>query len=394
MKKYLIVLLASLFFADQAMSMGLFRSRQTGSSSNSGGTSTPTPTPSEPNREPASPVEPQYDTPALDSTYMNEEVAEFINAEVESQFGSAELLKVRDGSYNTSSDHCSNALEGKDRFVDQISFYVSEQLLNIRPEVAHLSSYYAVPSSRDKHVLTGLAHFPLCHSTKSSLTASLKKVPGSDVIEMLNEFEDKVNGLREDMLAGDEVAKLDLVKTWSKFMGCLSYVESLTTADASSSVKVAGKYAPSNYRKPAGVKFYEDPYQPAESKLNIGLYQFTPRYTGNIGACLKHWNQMYPQCPVNEKASQSDLIRMFGSSHQGMNAFCGVNKVAQTFAIQVNTTASKSTHPSNRSSSGLVPAAQRCVTPFIYAGYAYNHFGPLQNSTGANLKKLMSCVLK
>lgn len=76
-----------------------------------------------------------------------------------------------------------------------------------------------------------------------------------------------------------------------------------------------------------------------------------------------------------------------------MNAFCGVNKILQSFAIQVNTTKSVSTHPSNQSGGKFKAPADRCVSPFFYSGYSYNHFGPLMNSTGSNLAGLMACAL-
>lgn len=82
------------------------------------------------------------------------------------------------------------------------------------------------------------------------------------------------------------------------------------------------------------------------------------------------------------------MIKVLGSSYQSFNAFCGIHKVVQTFAIQVNTSSSSSTHPSN----GGKTAANRCVTPHFYAGKAYNHFGPLQNSTGENMNSLYSCI--
>ncbi|MDD0853195.1 hypothetical protein HBN50_08805 [Halobacteriovorax sp. GB3] len=395
MKSILIVFLGLFCLSSEVFSMGLFRPRQISKPAE--------PAPSEPDednsREPGSqapiePTSPTYNISFLEDATLFEEVPNFIGAEVDSQFSTEELLKERSFTGEHFVDQCQSSLVGRTRFADRISFYVDQHMFNVRPYLSHLAPYYSVPNKMDDHIQTGLAHFPLCHSTRSSLSSMVKKVPSNDVIEMLNEFEDKVNDLREKTIGGDEIAKVDLVKTWSKFMGCLSYVESLTTADASSSERVANKYAPSNYRKPAGVKFYEDPYQSSASKLNIGLYQFTPNWTGNIGACLKHWNQLYPSCQVNEKSNQGELIKMFGSSFQGMNSFCGVNKVAQTFAIQVNTSQTKSTHPSNRTSKGLKDKDQRCVSPFIYAGYGYNHFGPLQNSTGSNLKKLMTCTLR
>ena len=187
---------------------------------------------------------------------------------------------------------------------------------------------------------------------------------------------------------GDEEAKMLLTKKWSKLFSCLAYTESLSTADSSSSNRVAKKYAPSGYRKPSGVKFYEDPYQDEASKLNIRMFQFTPTGSGNINACLGSWNEYYPQCSVSKRSSRSSLIKVFGSTLQTMNAFCGINKIVQTFSVQRNSTKSYASHPINKGRAKV----DRCVTPWIYSGYAYNHFGPLMDSTKSNLNKLISCV--
>ena len=50
------------------------------------------------------------------------------------------------------------------------------------------------------------------------------------------------------------------------------------------------------------------------------------------------------------------------------------------------------THPANNLGQGLKPQEQRCVTPHMYTSYAYNHYGPTQNTTGKNFYELMSCV--
>jgi len=107
------------------------------------------------------------------------------------------------------------------------------------------------------------------------------------------------------------------------------------------------------------------------------------------------WNAMNggkQSCQLPTNGSQAEMIKILGSSHQSFNSFCGIHKVVETFAIQAYTVKASATHPSNMTSSGLKGAANRCVTPYFYAGWAYNHFGPLQNSTGANLKELHACI--
>ncbi len=378
-----IVLLSFLLLCQSINAMGLFRSRR--------------PEPEPPAQTPIPPAPPAQ-TPRPDPVPNPNpprdflEVADIVGNRVDSYFGNyGALSKVRVDDYEKFSDYCEEGLEGHDKFSQRLSFFVESQLEETRTQLSALAPYYGVPRNNDDFLLSGLAQRPLCHSTKSSLTKTLKKsgrVPSSSVIVKLNQFEERVNGLRERMIDGEDGARMELVKTWSKFFSCLAYTESLSTADSSSSHRVAAKYESSNYRKPAGVKFYEDPYQDEASKLNIGLFQFTPNGGGNINPCLKSWNENFPSCRVETNSSKNELIEVFGSSLQTMNAFCGVNKVVQTFSIQINSSKSTAVHPSN-SGSGK---EDRCVSPWIYSGYAYNHFGPLMNSTGENLNKLISCV--
>lgn len=379
-----IILLSFLFICQSINAMGLFRSR-------SKEPEPPTHTPTEPPAQTPTPTPPDpAPNPNPPTDYL--EVAEQVGVEVDLYFGNyGALMEVRDDELEHSSDYCEVDLDGQNNFSQRVAYFVESQLENTRTQLSSLAPYYGIPSNNDDHLLSGLSQRRLCHSSKSSLTKTLKKssrVPSSSVIAKLNTFENKVNGLRDRMLEGDGQARMELIKTWSKFFSCLAYTESLSTADTSSSRKVASKYEDSSYRKPAGVKFYEDPYQDEASKLNIGLFQFTPNGGGNINPCLKSWNDTYPGCRVETGSSKSDLIKVFGSTLQTMNSFCGVNKVVQTFSIQVNSSKSTAIHPSN---SGL-SKNDRCVSPWIYSGYAYNHFGPLMNSTGSNLNKLISCV--
>ncbi len=384
-----IVLLGFLLVCQSVGAMGLFKSRA--------------PEPEPPVQSPTEPPTATPDPDPIGSTPTEPdpigstptdflEVADEVGSEVDSYFGNyGALSEYRVETHEASSDYCEVDLDGYNNFSQRISYFVESQLENTRTHLSGLAPYYGVPYENDDHLLSGLAQRPLCHSTSSSLSKTLKKssrVPSTAVIKKLNVFENKVNTLREKMLEGDEESRIQLVKTWSKFFSCLAYTESLSTADTSSSRKVAAKYESDNYRKPAGVKFYEDPYQDEASKLNIGLFQFTPNGGGNINPCLKSWNNNYPSCTVGTGSSKSKLIEVFGSAYQTMNAFCGVNKVVQTFSIQRNSSKSTAIHPSNSS----VSKADRCVSPWIYSGYAYNHFGPLMNSTGSNLNKLISCV--
>ncbi|WP_127717490.1 hypothetical protein [Halobacteriovorax sp. HLS] len=381
-----IVLLSLLVISLESYSMGIFRPRE------------PKPDPDPPVQTPTDPppttTDPTPDPNPGPVPIDFIEVANIIGPQVDSQYGSYKALDtLRIDSMENQMDYCEAALDDQDKFSQRIAFFVEMQLLDSKVDLGNLAPYYAVPRNNDDFIATGLAQSPLCISTRSSLTKTLKKsdrVPSSSVIAKLNDFENEVNGLRQRMNDGEDEARMLLTKKWTKFFSCLAYTESLSSADSSSSNRVAAKYAPANYRKPAGVKFYEDPYQDEASKLNIGMFQFTPNGGGNIGACIGSWNEFYPQCSFSKKSSRSSLIEYFGSTLQTVNAFCGVNKVVQTFSIQTNSTKSTAYHPAN---SG-VAKADRCVTPWIYSGYAYNHFGPLMNSTKKNLSSLISCISK
>ena len=346
--------------------------------------------------EPAEPVAPSEEaedfTPNLDlNRYLS--ISSLIGGNVDDYQNQNELLKARSLVNTDNVDTC-NADKNRnsnDRFADQISFYTEMMMKATPSKVGIVGSYYGSPTNDANYFPTSLISHPLCISSSSSLSQTIKKVPSQAVIDKLNRFATKVNGLRELVMEGDSEAKAELLQTWTRLFSCLAYKESLSSADSNASRSVASANAPAGYIKPDGVEFYNDPAQDAASRLNIGLFQFTPNSSGNIKSCLKSWNEMHSNslsCQVNESGSQAEMIKTVGSSLQSFNAFCGVHKVIQTFAIQVNTNSAGSTHPGN---SGKV-AANRCVTPHFYAGKAYNHFGPLQNSTGSNMNELYSCV--
>ena len=138
------------------------------------------------------------------------------------------------------------------------------------------------------------------------------------------------------------------------------------------------------------MKFYEDPFQNEASRLNIGMFQFTPTYTGNIIPCIRQWEKSYG-CEF-KRGNQQQTIPYVGSSLQHFNAFCGVHKIHQTWAIQVNSVKQRNTHPDNHSGSGNKAPKDRCVTIHFHSGWAYNHYGPLQNNTGRNMNELYRCI--
>jgi hypothetical protein len=288
-------------------------------------------------------------------------------------------------------DTCHEDLSTSNRFADAIAFFVTELSSVQKVQLQGIASLYGMSSNDSSYYPVSLISHPLCRVTKSSLGQTIKKVPGTTTIAMAQKFADDHNRLRREYLDGSDQSREELQNLWGKFFGCLAYKESLSTSETSSSQRTASKYAPSGYRKPAGVKFYDDPAQNEASRLNIGLFQFTPNYSGNINPCFKQWNRDYPSCSL-PKGNRSDIIRVVGSSLQHFNAYCGVHKLLQTFSVQVNSSKSRNTHPDNRPGGSFKNSSSRCVTPHFYAGWAYNHFGPLQNSTGSNLSKLLKCV--
>lgn len=307
-----------------------------------------------------------------------------------------ELTKVRTSVNADIADKCFDDNQPHDQFADQISYYSQTMIKDVPAMVGFIGSYYGTSENDANYFPTSLIRHPLCSVSANTLSQTIKKVPSQSTIDKLNQFANAINTLRSEVIKGDQGAKAELLSLWSRFFSCLAYTESLSSADSGSSQNIARKYAPAGYRKPAGVEFYEDPAQPAESKLNIGAYQFTPNKAGNISPCLKAWNKVHaekPACQLPLNGSQGDLIKALGSSYQSFNIFCGVHKLVQTFAIQVNTSKSSSTFPTNMVNGKLKPQEARCVTPHFQAGKAYNHFGPFQNSTGSNLEELMSCTL-
>lgn len=396
-----ISLVTSTWSYNEAQAGGLFRSIRDGAQPTPTPAPAPTPTPAPtpvpaPTPTPAPAPAPNPDPDPISSIDIFNDVAYPVGEKVDSFYSSYEdLIPERSDSDSHRVDYCHEPLDGQRSFADRIAYFVNTHLQNTRSHVAHLSSFYGVPSNLNNHIPTGLASHPMCRVTAQSLTHTIgsSRVPSASVIQKLNQFTDRYNNLRNRMLQGDLEAELGMNQMWTQFMSCLAYTESLTTADNSASNRVAQKYAPSDYRKPAGVKFYEDPAQNEASRLNIGLFQFTPTASGNVNPCLRHWNEQNPTCTVSLSTGRPELIRIFGSSFQTFNAFCGVNKIQQSFAMQVNSNKSTSTHPDNFSG-GMKPGSNRCVTPFFLAGRSYNHFGPLQNSTGKNLDSLMSCALR
>lgn len=342
---------------------------------------------------PAAPNSELFPPPGFD---VFAQVAYPVGALVDSQFQSyRELLPQRAAQLGHASDRCDINLNNNDRFADRIAYAVALKLQPSRAGLGYVGTAYKLGTNEDSYFPNSLISHPLCTVSESSLTTTLgsKRVPSASTIKKANQLATQLNNYRQQALAGHQEGYLKAAKLWAKLMMCVSYTESLTSANTGTSDRVAQKNAPSDYRRPAGVLFYEDPYQSAESKLNIGLFQFTPNSSGNVLACIREWNKLYPQCGISPRANQAEMVRLLGSSLQTFNAFCGVAKVTGSFSVQVNTSGAGHTHPDNVVKGVLKAPVERCVSPHFLAGKAYNHFGPFQNSTGSNLEEILSCTL-
>ncbi len=317
--------------------------------------------------------------------------ADFIARAVDDVNNNDELSKFRSSENFSRGDDCHSPLENNNRFADAIGYFVDVLSNAQKVQLQGIASFYGMSSNDSSYFPVGLLSHPLCRVTRTTLSSTVRNIPSTSAINLAQRFADDHNAYRSQALNGDEQGKEKFAKLWGRFFGCLAYTESLSTADTSSSYSVAGRLAPSGYRKPAGVKFYDDPAQSEASRYNIGLFQFTPTYTGNINPCFRQWDRDFPSCKLG-RGDRGQMVRTVGSSLQHFNAYCGVHKLLQTFSVQVNSSKSRNTHPDNRQGSGLKSSDQRCVTPHFYAGWAYNHYGPLQNSTGSNFGKLMNCI--
>lgn len=357
-------------------------------------TSAPPPSPTAPpvSREPAAVTDRL--TPDGYSPYT--EVAQTQGPVVDEKYRSyRELMVQRNIASSHYTDTCDPQLDEKATFADRIAHSVELKMQPSKAQLGYVGSLFGMSNDVNTYQPNSLISHPLCTVSQSTLNTTLsgKNIPTAAVIEKINRFANRMNQYRRDALSGKYEGYQKASQLWGKFFMCLSYAESLTTADTTRSGSVANKYAPSDYRKPAGVKFYEDPYQPEASKLNIGMFQFTPTAGGNIQACLREWNQVYPQCSVSTKAPTSELIRVLGSSMQTFNTFCATAKTTGMFAVQINTAKSQNTHPANLGSNGkLKGSSERCVSPHMAVGKSYNHFAPFQNGSGTTLGNLMNCV--
>lgn len=307
-----------------------------------------------------------------------------------------ELLVTRNAPQGHHTDSCDPMLDSQDRFADRISYAVELKMQPSKAQLGYVASHFNMNGDINTYLPNSLVSHPLCQVTAGTLKTTLsgKNIPGTATITKINTFVNKMNQYRREALNGNRQGYVKASKLWTKYMMCLSYMESLTTADSAKAKEIAERVAPSDYRRPAGVNFYEDKNQPIESRLNIGLYQFTPDAGGNIQACIRSWNALYPKCAISKNTRSEEMIRILGSSMQTFNAFCAANKVTDMFSVQINAKSAYNTHPANVNANGTLKApVDRCVSPHMSVGRSYNHFGPFQNTSGFTLDNIISCTL-
>lgn len=267
-------------------------------------------------------------------------------------------------------------------FANNLVFLVSKMLT---PQNAYIDDIQNLFGVKKIEHLASLVNHQWCHISQQTWSNTVgKKNPDNSSLDKMNQYIQNLNTL----INNPQQDHMLVTKHLSKLFICLGYIESLSAPDTKQSKKVARKYSPKDYQRPSGVQFYEDPYQDKESRLNIGIFQFTPNALGNIHPCIRSWNENFPQCHIEPGLRQSEMIKILGSSLQSFNMFCGIHKLIETFTIQLNTENANSTHPDNINSS----KKERCVSPYFSVKNAYNHFGPFQNSTGENFKELTMCL--
>lgn len=316
---------------------------------------------------------------------------------VEAYYKINQLPKDRSTAGSHEIDSCDTNLDNKRSFGDRIGYMVEVNSRPMKSPLGYVSGYFQIPKDLTQYYPTSLLSHKMCNVTEASLSKTMdgRRLPNPTDIKRAQTWADRYNRYRDQALAGDRQGYINLQKLWNKTMMCLAHVESLTTADSSKSQSTAAKFAPADYRRPAGVAFYDDPYQtdPA-SKLNIGLFQFGTVSGGDPQGCIQQWNQLYPTCQIAKNTSWQEMVRIVGSSYQTFNAFCGVNYMLQNFSVQVNTTNSYRTHPSNVVNGKLKEPGERCVSLHFSSKVSYNHFGPLQNVMGDTIGLLMKCALQ
>lgn len=284
-------------------------------------------------------------------------------------------------------------------FGDQITLEVFRHLV---PSPVHLSKYvqtlYMTEDPKNRPL--SLISHSLCPADRRNLEIILRKKDKliDNEVNLAIGFRNRMNGLRDN--------PDDAARGWTAFAGCLAYAESLGDADDNNSRNRALELMGSGYVKPPGVKFYYDKlHSNKESRWNIGLFQFVLWRSGNIAPCIDGWRELgLPGSAEIARLDEKGMGNFVASPSQSFNAFCGINKLIQSFFVQVYTDDPRRTHPANSLGNGTLKApAERCVS--IHDGRAYSHFSPqsrgyvykddefARSGNRSNFHKVMQCTM-
>lgn len=299
---------------------------------------------------------------------------------------------------------------------------------------------YGLPDeSRSEYV--GLLSHPLCEQDRQQVSHMLgdEYVPDQETLNYLSEFISASNRDRREALQGRSDSMGRFLKRWTVFMGCLAYAESLDIINPEVEFDADANFQEALARQPKVERFFADPITGQTQRPSgvwfgadrdgdyyiqirahaaagtlteeiraglskkystwpvVGLFQFKASAGGNTAPCVRQWNEYFrgkKVCQLNE-GSSDQLLMGFGSHGQSMNAFCGVQKIVQSFNSQIHTIHSTGTDLANiLPGQRLKKPRDRCVSLVSRAGRnrVYSHFGPLRNSVKDNLKKVMKCT--
>lgn len=286
------------------------------------------------------------------------------------------------------------------------------------------------PTGHNWESKVGLFSHPMCENIDKYFIArnsSSKHSYISKVEDKIKKFTNGYNSIyREYTLAlaikkNPQEMKTIYAKMKKFYYGMLTTMakkESLSDADSHLTKNADAKQSTEfykyfggsgDYSRPKGVKFYFDDQQSSEiSKRNIGLYQFSP--TSNIDDCFRAWNNTVGKrsqtCKIDFPNDRSKMkLQKFlqtAASDQIFNAFCGANKIVQSYGVQVNAktfknpnaTSMQLMHKDNVLGKGQIKNPKdRCISPFAFSGNAFMHFGVLGFTDDRNTKGVIEGTL-
>jgi len=260
----------------------------------------------------------------------------------------------------------------------------------------------------DKKFLTGNDKTKLTRLSK--ISKELVKIP-KEYNRLRNIYLKSVKDKESKEL--QEKKKVEVLKFYYHLMKVIADKESLgdpdTTTSKNNAKAFAKHYKVKDFTKPPGVKFYYDKYQSnADSKRNMGLYQFSADPKGNVVPCIKSWNEKFGakqascKLPISKvKKANSDLFKILAASDQVFNAYCGAHKLVQSYGIQVNagvmdpSKSRRRTHSENLGKDKkLKKGKDRCVSVFALYQNIYGHFGTLGFTTSDNTINVVKSLNK